>query len=185
MSRKFDRIPKSIKVIPGRIQKTDIKIPTYEYKVVAQPILKTAFTGHVTPLPTVLLFYLYLNELRVVGTIIQETLENGACLLTMKQFQIRLKMLKHTLADTLHHLRKLGIIYEERKGWKVKRAIDYSAVQHLNDILANEDRGIYTRLRRVCKLKNIKHINEHDLERSYDKYVLPVDHDIEEEEEYE
>lgn len=88
------------------------------------------------------------------------------------------------LSDALYHLRRMKIMYEARYGWHVQRAIDYDTVQHLNDLLENEDRGIYKRLRAKCRLKNVKHLSKTDLEKAYDKYVLPVDHDIEEEEEY-
>lgn len=176
--------PKTVKVIPGKIQKTGLQVPQLTYKVVAQPILKTEFTGNVAPIPTVLIFYLSANELMVVATIIQETMENAICLLTKKQFCIRLKMKMRNLSDTLYHLRKMHILYERRNGWKVQRMIDYKSVQHLNDLLENEDRGIYKRLRRKCRTKNINHITTNDLQKAYDKYVLPADHDIEEEEEY-
>ena len=81
-------------------------------------------------------------------------------------------------------LRRLHVIIEKRHGWKVDRSINYDAIQHLNDLVSIEDRGIYTRLRSKCKYRNIENITEKDLDESYDKYVLPVDHDPEEEEEY-
>lgn len=184
MKRRNDKPPKSLKVIPQRIQKMNIDIPKVEYKVVAQPILKTQFTGHVTVIPTVLIFYLNNQEFKVVATIIQETMENGTCTLNAKQFSIRNGISMPTLYTTIHNLRKMGIIYEEREGRNVKRAIDFNAVQHLNDLVSIEDRGIYIRLRNKVRHKNINNLTESDLERSYDKYVLPVDHDPEEEEEY-
>lgn len=184
MKRRNDKPPKSLKVIPQRIQEMNIDIPKVEYKVVAQPILKTQFTGHVTVIPTVLIFYLSNQEFKIVATIIQETMENGACVLNAKQFSVRNGISMPTLYTTIHNLRKMGIIYEEREGRSVKRAIDFNAVQHLNDLLSVEDRGIYIRLRNKVKHKNINNLTESDLERSYDKYVLPIDHDPEEEEEY-
>lgn len=184
MKRRVERPPKSLKVIPQRIQNMNIDIPSLEYKVVAQPILKTKFTGHVTVIPTVLIFYLNTAEFRIVATIIQETLENGACDLTIKQIAIRNTMSLPTVYTCIHNLRKMRVIYEEREGRKVKRAIDFDAVQHLNDLVSIEDRGIYKRLREKVRLKNINNLTEKDLEKSYDRYVLPVDHDPEEEEEY-
>lgn len=177
-------IPKTLPVQPKRIQNIAFAIPKLEYKVVAQPILKTTFTGHVTTIPTVLIFYLNPMEFKIVAAIIQETMENGVCLLTVPQFVTRFKASCKTIYDSLYRLRKMGIIYEDRQGRQVARAIDFDAVQHLNDILSIEDRGIYRRLRDKLRLKNINNITQKDLERVYDKYVLPPDHDIEEEEEY-
>lgn len=182
--RKREIIPKTLPVHPQRIQNVAFAIPKLEYKVVAQPIIKTAFTGHVTAIPTVLIFYLNQLEFKIVATVIQETMENGVCLLTAAQFATRLKSTPPAIYNNLHALRKMGIIYEDRQGWIVARAIDFNAVQHLNDILSEEDRGVYRRLRSKLKLKNINNITKGDLFRIYDKHVLPVDHDIEEEEEY-
>lgn len=182
--RKPEIIPKTLPVHPQRIQNTEFAIPQLKYKVVAQPILKTAFTGHVTTIPTILIFYLNPMEFKVVAAIIQETMENGVCLLTAKQFSVRLKASMPSIYNSLYALRKMNIIYEERQGRSVARAIDFKAVQHLNDLLSIEDRGVYRRLRDRAKLKNINNITTKDLERIYDRHVLPADHDIEEEEEY-
>lgn len=184
MKRRNKKLPQSLKVIPRRIQEMNIDIPKVEYKVVAQPILETQFTGHVTVIPTVLVFYLNNQEFKVVATIIQETMENGACTLNAKQFGVRNGISMPTLYTVIHRLRKMGIIYEQREGRSVKRAIDFNAVQHLNDLVSIEDRGIYIRLRKKLRNKNINNITEKDIERSHDKYVLPVNHDPEEEEEY-
>lgn len=175
---------KTIKFNPNRVQTTDIKIPNFNYKVVAETEEKTAFTGHVTLIPTVLIFYLHANELKVAATIMQEIMENGRCLLATKQFCVRLQLSKPTLYSSMKALRRLHVIIEKRHGWKVDRSINYEAIQHLNDLVSIEDRGIYTRLRSKCKYRNIENITEKDLDGSYDKYVLPVDHDPEEEEEY-
>lgn len=182
--KKREVIPETLPVIPQRIQKIPLAVPKIEYKVVAQQILKTEFTGHVTTIPTVLIFYLHAHEFKVVAAIIQETMEAGICLLTVKQLSVRLKVEPTTIYDTLYKLRRMGIIYEYRQGRNVARAIDFEAVQHLNDLLDIEDRGVYCRLRGKTKLKNIRNITPKDLQQIYDKYVLPVDHDIEEEEEY-
>lgn len=182
--RQREIIPKTLPVQPQRIQHIAFAIPKLEYKVVAQPILKTTFTGHVTAIPTVLIFYLNSMEFKIVAAIIQETMENGVCLLTASQFATRFKTCLPTIYDNLYNLRKMGVIYEDRQGRQVARAIDFNAVQHLNDILSIEDRGMYRRLRDKLKLKNINNITKDDFERVYDKYVLPPDHDIEEEEEY-
>lgn len=182
--RKQEVMPKMLPVKPQRIQEIPLAIPKLEYKVIAQPILKTAFTGHVIAVPTILIFYLNSLEFKVVATIMQETMEVGVCVLTAKQFSVRTKACLPNIYNALHALRKMGIVYEYRQGRYVARAIDFNAVQHLNDLLSIEDRGVYRRLRDKLKLKNINNITKHDLERIYDKYVLPVDHDIEEEEEY-
>lgn len=184
MKKQKTKPPEVIQIVPQRIQNMDIAIPKLEYKVIAQPVLKTQFTGHVTVIPTVLIFYLTSQEFKVVATIIQETMENGACTLTVKQIGIRHSIGTNTLYNTIYHLRKMGIVYEKREGRAVTRAIDFNAVQHLNDLVSVEDRGIYKRLRRKVKNKNINNLTKQDIEKSYDKYVLPVDHDIEEEEEY-
>lgn len=182
--RKPEIIPKSLPVKPQRIQNTKLAIPKLEYKVVAQPILETTFTGHVTTIPTILIFYLNPMEFKVAAVIIQETMETGVCILTTKQIAIRLKASKPSIYNSLYALRKMGIIYEERQGRKVARALDFNAIQHLNDLLNIEDRGVYRRLRDKARLKNINNITSVDLERIYDKHVLPADHDVEEEEEY-
>lgn len=179
-----ERIPKKLSVHPQRIQNYALAIPKLEYKVVAQPVLKTAFTGHVTAVPTVLIFYLNPMEFKIVATIIQETMENGVCLLTSKQFGVRLKASRAMVYNNLYALRKMGVIYEERQGNHIAKILDFKAIQHLNDILSVEDRGIYIRLRKKMHSKNINNITEEDLERAYDRHVLPVIHDIEEEEEY-
>lgn len=184
MKRRQEKPPKEIRFKPERIQNMDIALPQVEYKVVAQPILKTKFTGHVTVIPTVLIFYLTNQEFKVVATIIQENMECGACVLSAKQLCIRNAISIPTMYSVLHNLRKMGIIYEQREGRNVKRAIDFNAVQHLNDLLNIEDRGIYKRLRGKVHQKNINNITKADLQKAYDKYVLPVDHDPEEEEEY-
>lgn len=184
MRRRQEKPPKEIVIKPQRIQNIKIAMPQLEYKVVAQPILKTQFTGHVTVIPTVLIFYLSNQEFKVVATIIQETMECGACVLSAQQMCIRNSISIPTMYSVLHNLRKMGIVYEQREGRNVKRAIDFNAVQHLNDLVSLEDRGIYTRLRGKVRLKNINNLTEADLQKAYDKYVLPVDHDPEEEEEY-
>mgnify|MGYP003429678609 FL=1 len=184
MKRRIECPPKEIRFKPKRIQNMDIAIPQLEYKVVAQPILKTQFTGHVTVIPTVLIFYLNNQEFKVVATIIQETMENGVCILSAKQMSVRNSISMPTIYTVVHNLRKMGIIYEVREGKNIKRAIDFKAVQHLNDLVSEQDRGIYKRLRSKVRQKNINNLTEDDLQKAYDKYVLPVEHDPEEEEEY-
>lgn len=184
MKKQIEKPPKQLKVIPQRVQTTNLDIPHLEYKVVAQPVLKTTFTGHVTVVPTVLIFYLHSQEFKIVAAIIQETMETGTCILTAKQFSIRLEMSMPTIYNALFNLRKMHILFEKREGIFTHRAINFEAVQYLNDITSMEDRGIYTRLRAKCKLKNITKISQKDFDGCYDQYVLPVDHDIEEEEEY-
>lgn len=181
---KPDKYPKTLKVIPQRFQNVPLKVPKIEYKVVAQPVLKTAFTGHVTAIPTVLIFYLNSIEFKVVATIIQETMETGMCILTAEQMATRLKSTKHTIYDTIYHLRKMGVIYQYKQGYKVVKVIDFKAVQKLNDLLLYEDRGMYRRLRTKMRYRDINHITQDDLKKAYDLHVLPIDHDIEEEEEY-
>lgn len=176
--------PKKLTVKPQRIQNVALAIPKLEYKVVAQPILKTEFTGHVTTVPTVLIFYLNNLEFKIIATIIQETIECGVCLLNAKQFAVRLSTNTKRIYDELYKLRKMGLLYEDRQGRSVARAVDFKTVQHLNDLLGAEDRGVYRRLRNRMKLRNIRGITKEDLKLIYDKYVLPVDHDPEEEEEY-
>lgn len=182
--RKIRKIPKTLPVKPQRIQNISLAIPQVEYKVIAQPILETAFTGHVTAIPTVLIFYLNPLEFKIVAVILQETVESGICLLSAAQLASRLKINIKSVYDNTHALKKMGIIYEQRQGFTVVRAIDFNAVQNLNDVLEEEDRGMYRRLRNKLRFKNINNITKEDLKRAYDKYVLPVDHDIEEEEEY-
>lgn len=170
---------------PDSIPKTEIKIPKFKYKVAVDDVsMQTAFTGNVIGLPTVLIFYLHANELKVVCVILQEIMERGACILTYQQFSIRLCISLPTLYQTMRKLRTMNVIEELRKGWKVRRWLNFEAIQHLNDLVDTEDRGIYPRLRRKCKSKSIKKINEEDIKAVYDQYVLPPDHDIEEEEEY-
>lgn len=184
MKRRIDKPPKEIKFKVPRGSELDIAIPQIEYKVVAQPILKTKFKGQVTVVPTVLIFYLTNQEFKVVSTIIQETMERGVCSLSAKQIGLRTRINIGGTYDILHNLRKMGIMYERRDGWYVERAIDFNAVQHLNDLVKSEDRGVCIRLRNKVHRKNINSLTQDDLQKAYDKYVLPADHDPEEEEEY-
>ena len=89
-----------------------------------------------------------------------------------------------TVYTVLNNLKKMGIVYEDRKGWDVLRAIDFEAVQHLNDLVAVEDRGVYIKLRKHVKYRNISKLTKKDIEKCYDLRILPPDHDSEEEEEY-
>lgn len=162
----------------------EISVPKLEYKVVAQPTLETQFVGNVTAIPTVFIHYLNQAELRTVAVILQETVEAGACALTMKQISVRLGMDLKRFYNEMHHLRRMGVIIEHREEHSVIRAINFKAAQHLDDLLAEEDRGIYRRLRKKLRYKNISNITRDDLQKAYNKYVLPPNHDIEEEEEY-
>lgn len=182
--QKAESPPKFIKVKPQKFSDAPICIPKLEYKVVAQPVLKTAFTGRTIVMPIVLAFYLRDTEYKVVTVVLKETMDNGTCALNAKQFSTRLAYSLPNIYDTLYNLRRMGILYEYRSGRQVIRAIDFDAVQHLNDLTVNEDDGICRRLRKRLKFKNINNITKDDLKRAYDRYVLPTDHDIEEEEEY-
>lgn len=183
--RFFDRpAPTQIKVPPLKIHKMDIAIPKLEYKVIAEPVLERQFTGNVTTIPTVLIFYLNPNELKMVCTILQDTMERGACVQSAYQLSIRHRISPLTANTALMHLRRMGIIYEHGTPRRRELYVDLSAVQWLDDLLEDEDRGIYRRLRRVVGFKYIFNITKEDIEKAYDNKVLPPDHDIEEEEEY-
>lgn len=183
--RKSESSEESITFNANKIPKTDIKIPKLNYKVVVDDVsMQTAFTGNVIGLPTVLVFYLHASELKVVCVILQEIMERGACILTYQQLSKRLCISLPTLYQTMKNLKRMHIIDELRKGWKIRRWLDFQAIQHLNDLVDIEDRGIYPRLRRKCRNRNIGKITEDDVRSAYDQYVLPPDHDIEEEEEY-
>lgn len=183
MRKRKDK-PQYVRVPADKNIKMGIAVPKMEYRVVKDPVLETAFTGNVTVLPTVLLFYLKPGELRLVATIMQEIMEKGECILTTKQFCLRLQITLPTYRTYIHNLLKMHIVSQKRSGWQFNRSIDFDSVQHLDDLLNAEDRGVYVRLRKRCKNKNINNITQEDLGRIYDQYVLPPDHDPEEEEEY-
>lgn len=183
MKKRIDKPPKGKVVIrPEEIQRT-IKIPKLEYKVVEQPTLKTAFTGSVMVIPTVLLFYLKPTELKVVAVIIRETMEKAACKLDLDQFAVRTNMVKGSVRLAIKCLNKMNIISQKRDGRAYIRELRFDNIQRLDKLLEDENKAVSSRLRKFVKNKSLTKITKDDVARCYTNTLLPPD-DLEENEEY-
>ena len=64
------------------------------------------------------------------------------------------------------------------------RKLNYTAIQHLNDLVEGEDSGIYTRIRTATRKTSIMSLTKDDIKNAYDNHVLEPGHDLAEEEEY-
>lgn len=183
MRNRKDKPPKiKVTINPRNVQRT-ISVPKIKYKVVEDPVLETAFTGDVTVIPTILLFYLTPGELKVISVIIQDTMKKARCELTVDEIAQRAGITSCTVRIILKRLLKMEVISDTRDGWKHNRALMFNNIQKLDRLLADENKAIYTRLRKVCKTKKITSITKKDTARCYDNIILPLD-DIEENEEY-
>lgn len=164
-----------------------IVIPEIQYTVTAEVDMKTKFIGKITPMPTVLMHILTHLELKIIAIIMEETCREGKCVLLLKDF---VKYLNHTqpaISTAMGALRKRGLLIESRNGknaTKKIRALNFEAVQHLNDLVEGEDPGIYARIARATRKIDILHLTKEDIRNAYDNKVLPPDHDPAEEEEY-
>lgn len=178
--------PIIIKIDPSEL-KNGIVLPQVKYEVLATIEETQVFHGMVLPIPRVLVYYLKHHELMVVSTIIEETNETGTCALTVKELSAKLKISIPSLSNCLYSLRKVGLLLEEpngKRGGGKLRKLNYSTIQHLNDLVEGEDPGIYTRIRTATRKTDISHLTKEDVHKAYDNKVLAPDHDPIEEEEY-
>ncbi len=164
-----------------------IVLPKVKYQIVASIEHEEVFNGMVIPVPKVLIYFLSKNELMLVSTILEETNDNGECALSVKELAIRVKISIPTLSQSLYSLRKMGLLLEtpdgKRGGGRIRK-LNYPAIQHLNDLVEDEDPGIYARIRKATRKVNISNLTREDIRKGYDNYVLEPGHDPVEEEEY-
>ena len=183
------KIPKRITRVVVDTSKTisqmGIEIPQIDYKVIADVTMRRAFTGRVTPIPTVLIHYLRSIELKLVAIIIEETIRTGECKLTNEEISLRLKCTVPTVYETKHKLNKMGLIQSERWGDRRMRLyINWDAVNNLEKLTDGEPQAIMSNIRHASKTIRIEKLTRKDVEKSYSEKVLPPDHDPREEEIY-
>lgn len=178
--------PIVIKLDPKQLR-GGIVLPKVKYQVLATVETEEVFNGMVIPMPKVLIYFLNKNELMVVSTIMEEANENGDCALSVKELAIKMKLSVPTVSDSLYSLRHIGLLLEtpngKRGGGRI-RQLNYKAIQHLNDLVENEDPGIYARIRTATRKINILNLTKDDVKSAYDTHVLEPGHDPAEEEEY-
>lgn len=178
--------PIIVKIDPMAL-KSGIVLPSVKYEIVATVDEEQVFDGMVLPLPKVLIYFLNRNELLVLATILEDSLERGECRLTVKELGKRVCLAIPTMTAALYSLRKIGLLLEQpdgRRGAGRVRKLNYAAIQHLNDLVADEDHGVFTRIRKATRKVHIMNLTKADIHEAYDNHVLPPDHDPAEEEEY-
>lgn len=178
--------PILIKIDPKQY-KNSILVPKIQYEVTAMVVPEQVFNGMVVPMPKVLLYYLNHNELMIVATILEETTNNGECVLTVREMAIKLRLSVPTISNVLYALRQQGLLTEApngKRGAGKVRMLNFKAIQHLNDLLKDENPGVFTRIRKATRKKDVSKLTKADIEKSYDHKVLAPVHDPAEEEEY-
>lgn len=180
--------PKPILIeLDPRQLKTGIALPKITYQILASVEEEEVYRGMVLPLPRVLVYYLNHNELLIVATIFEYTRDYGECALSVKDLSARLKLSIPTISNCLYSLRKIGLLQEMpdgKRGAGKIRKLNYTTIQHLNDLCEDEDSGVYTRIRRATKKKDIMNLTKEDIRQAYDNQVMEPGHDPAEEEEY-
>ena len=178
--------PVVIKLDP-KLLRGGIVLPKVKYEILATIETEEVFDGMVIPMPKVLIYFLSKNELMVVSTIMEEVNENGECALSVQELAIKMRLSIPTLSNCLYSLRKIGLLLEtpngKRGGGRI-RQLNYPAIQHLNDLVEEEDPGIYARIRKATRKINILNLTKEDVKSAYDTHVLEPGHDPAEEEEY-
>ena len=178
--------PVVIKLDP-KLLRGGIVLPKVKYEILATVETEEVFDGIVIPMPKVLIYFLSKNELMVVSTIMEEANENGECALSVQELAIKMRLSVPTLSNCLYSLRKIGLLLEtpngKRGGGRI-RQLNYPAIQHLNDLVEEEDPGIYARIRKATRKINILNLTKDDVKSAYDTHVLEPGHDPAEEEEY-
>lgn len=166
----------------------EIKVPRVKYEVVAKIDMETAFTGEVTPIPTVLIHYLSHLELRIISVIMEDTYRYGECDQTVKELARRLCLTPPSVSHSLNSLRKRELMIESPNGLRGAgriRKLNFKTIQHLCDLLEGEDPATYSRIgNAIRRKKSLMNVTKEDILKAYDKYVLPPEHDPAEEEEY-
>ncbi|MBD5323882.1 MAG: hypothetical protein HDS02_03490 [Bacteroides sp.] len=178
--------PVVIKLDP-KLLRGGIVLPKVKYEILATVETEEVFDGMVIPMPKVLIYFLSKNELMVVSTIMEEANENGECALSVQELAVKMRLSVPTLSNCLYSLRKIGLLLEtpngKRGGGRI-RQLNYPAIQHLNDLVEEEDPGIYARIRKATRKINILNLTKDDVKSAYDTHVLEPGHDPAEEEEY-
>lgn len=178
--------PVVIKLDP-KLLRGGIVLPKVKYEILATVETEEVFDGMVIPMPKVLIYFLSKNDLMVVSTIMEEANENGECALSVQELAIKMRLSVPTLSNCLYSLRKIGLLLEtpngKRGGGRI-RQLNYPAIQHLNDLVEEEDPGIYARIRKATRKINILNLTKDDVKSAYDTHVLEPGHDPAEEEEY-
>lgn len=175
-----------VKIDPQEIR-SGIVVPKVVYKVHATVEKDEVFHGLILPIPKVLLYYLTKKELMVISVILEQTIERGECTMSIGDISKRAYIGLSAVSNALYTLRKIGLLKEApngKPGAGRLRKINYVALQYLNDLVEGEDPGIYPRLRKNSRKKDIMNLTKEDVRNAYDQYVLPPDHDPAEEEEY-
>lgn len=180
--------PKPIRIeLDPRQLKAGIALPKINYQIVASVEEEEVYNGMVLPLPRVLVYYLTRSELLVVATIFEQSRDFGECALTVKELSARLRLSVPTMSNCLYSLRKIGLLLEMpdgKRGAGRIRKLNYKAIQHLNDLCEDEDYGIYTRIRKATRKRDILNLTKEDIKKAYDNHILEPGHDPAEEEEY-
>lgn len=179
--------PVNIKFNAAQVRQNTLVMPEISYEVVANTEMKEVFTGEITPMPTALIFYLNHVELMIVTVLMDEMMKNGGCSLAVKDIAKRICVTDVTINNAMVSLRKSGLLIEKKNGMKGNgkiRSVNYEALQHLNDVLEGENPGIYARIRRNMRKRNILNITKEDVWKAYNNKILPPEHDPIEEEEY-
>lgn len=164
-----------------------IILPKIRYEILATVESEQVFHGMVLPIPKVLVYYLTHNELMIVSTIIEESSEHGECSFSVKELAAKTKISIPTISACLYSLRKMGLLQEApdgKRGAGRIRKLNYTSIQHLNDLVEGEDSGIYTRIRKATKKIDIMNLTKEDIKNAYDNLILEPGHDPVEEEEY-
>lgn len=164
-----------------------ITLPKITYSITAGVEEQGVFDGDAVPMPLAVLFFLGKLELKLFGVIEHECLCNEMCSLSVRQLAVRVKASVGSVRTSLYQLRKYGLVLESRnvkiKGGRFRK-IDWKAVQRLDELTKGHDPGIFVRLRRATRKHDIMNLTEEDVMEAYDNKCLPINHDIEEEEEY-
>lgn len=178
--------PIVIKIDPMAMR-NGISLPKIKYELLTTAETEEVFHGIVLPIPRVLMYFLNYHELLVMSTILEETYQNGECSLRVSEIGLKTRLCSQTVSTALHGLRKIGLLLEQpdgKSGVGKIRKLDYKAIQHLNDLLEDENPDVYSKIRKATRKTNINNLTKEDILEAYDHKVLPPDHDPAEEEEY-
>lgn len=178
--------PLVVKIDPKKLS-AGIVLPKISYEVITKVENDTVYDGMIIPIPRVMIYFLTHTELIIFSTILEDSIKEGCCTLTVRELSARLKITLPTISASLYRLRKMGLLLESpngKRGAGRTRRLNYSTIQHLNDLVEGEDPGIYVRIRKATRKTAIENLTKEDIQEAYDNKVLPPDHDEWEEEEY-
>lgn len=161
--------------------------PEITYKIQADVNFKQEFHGAIVPIPTVLIYFLNHNELRVFSLILEQTLTKGECNLKITQMGKIIKIHAAAVSAALSSLRYLGLLLETPNGSQGSgriRKINYKNLQRLNDLIDGEDPGIYSRIRKATRKRTLTSLTKEDIKAAYDNRIVNPEDDPAESEEY-